>query len=931
MAGRRLLVGVQMIFAMSFLLFHRSCPAPASPTLPAGSLCIPLERDVLLDFKAGLTDPGNVLSSWRGADCCQWTGVVCSNRTTGGHVVTLQISGLYDSQAVGGEIRSSLLTLRHLKMLDLSLNDFGGQPIPEFIGALRSLTHLDLSYSDFSGQIPPHLGNLSNLLNLQLSNMADLYSPDLAWLSRLKKLQVLGMSEVDLSTAVDWVHALNMLPDLINVDLDSCGLRNSTIASPVHSNLTSLETLDLSFNPFNTSIGANNFILALTSLEELSLLSCGIHGPVHDALGNLTSLRKLSLQENLFVGKVPSTFKKLEKLQVFELSNNFISMDVIELLHLLPPDELLKLRFDNNKLTGSLPAWIGQFSSLTIIKLNHNELSGEIPIGIRELTNLRDLWLNSNNLHGTINEDHFTNLTTLQVLLISDNSLTVKVSHTWNTPFSLYSASFSSCILGPQFPAWLIQPTIETLDISNTSIHDIIPAEFWTSSYHATYLDLSRNRLVGMLPTFFQFAGLDVLDISSNQFSGPIPILPQNISYLDLSENNLSGPLHSHIGASMLEVLLLFSNSISGTIPCSLLQLPRLIFLDLSKNQLSGTLPNCPQGNKTSKITMLNLNSNSLSGAFPLFLQKCTKLQFLDLGYNKFSGSLPTWIGSKLPQLALLRLRSNMYSGDIPGQLTRMEWLQYLDIACNNISGSIPQSLGNLMAMTLTPSNTGGLSQIVNFAWPSLDMYFHAYTDSFVVDTKGQQLEYTTGITYMVFIDFSCNNLTGQIPQEIGMLVALKNLNLSWNGLSNMMPPSVGELSALESFDLSHNQLSGEIPTSLSALTSLTHLNLSYNNLTGTIPSGNQLRTLQDQASIYIGNVGLCGPPLTKSCLGIGITPLSQEEHEGMSDVVSFYLGMFIGFVVGLWIAFCGFLFMRRWRAGCFSFSDHIYDWFTCK
>jgi hypothetical protein len=132
----------------------------------------------------------------------------------------------------------------------------------------------------------------------------------------------------------------------------------------------------------------------------------------------------------------------------------------------------------------------------------------------------------------------------------------------------------------------------------------------------------------------------------------------------------------------------------------------------------------------------------------------------------------------------------------------------------------------------------------------------------------------------------------------------------------------------VESFDLSHNELSGEIPTSLADLKSLAHLNLSYNNLTGPIPSGNQLRVLDDQASIYIGNPNLCGPPVSRNCSGTEITQgTPKDQHEGMSDELSLYLGIGTGFVAALWIVFCGFLFKRNWRIRCFSFSDRVYDW----
>ncbi|CAM0953544.1 unnamed protein product [Alopecurus aequalis] len=759
-------------------------------------------------------------------------GVVCSKRT--GHIVALKINSSGESPTtmsigtVGGEIRSSLLTLRHLKHLDLSYNDFAGKSIPELIGALRSLTYLDLSYSNFGGRIPPHIGNLSNLQFLHLGGNMGSYSPDLTWVSRLRNLQYLNMSGVDLSAVVNWAHVISMLPNLTYLKLSSCGL-HSPMSTPIHSNLTSLESLNLGSNPFTTSIKDNFFVWDLPSLQFLDLRSCGIHGPIPNAVGNLTSLQYLSLGRN-YTGTVPLTLKKLKNLQELGLSKNFISMDITELLHQLPSDELQVLYLGNNNLTGSLPARLRHFSNLHIIALRKNKLSGEIPIGTWEHTNLRVLLLGSNNLHGTITDDHF----------------------------------------------------------------------------------------------LFGGMQLETLDISSNQLVGPIPTLPKNLSYLNLSGNNLSGALPSDIGAPMLQVLLIFNNSFSGTIPCSLLQLPNLTFLDLSRNLLNGTLPNCPQGCKTS--TMLNLNNNNLSGAFPLFIQRCRELQFLDLAYNKFSGSLPTWIDSKLPELTLLRLRSNLFSGGIPRQLTRMKGLQYLDIACNNIAGSIPQSLKNLTAMTVTPNNHSPLFQTVNFRIISLSVYMDAYRDSLLVDTKGQQLEYSRGIAYMLFIDFSCNNLTGMIPQEIGMLVALKSLNLSWNSLSDIIPQSISELRALESFDLSHNQLSGEIPAGLSALTSLTRLNLSYNNLTGTIPSGNQLRTLDDQESIYIGKLGLCGPPLSRNCSETVITSLAPEEDEGISNMVSFDLSMIIGFVVGHWIVFCGLLFKKKWRVACFSFLDDMYD-----
>ncbi|KAJ4768819.1 LRR receptor-like serine/threonine-protein kinase GSO1 [Rhynchospora pubera] len=193
------------------------------------------------------------------------------------------------------------------------------------------------------------------------------------------------------------------------------------------------------------------------------------------------------------------------------------------------------------------------------------------------------------------------------------------------------------------------------------------------------------------------------------------------------------------------------------------------------------------------------------------------------------------------------------------------------------------------------------------------------------VDTKGQLLDFEYNILYYKSLDLSHNNLVGNIPEEIGALVGLRNLNLSRNKLYGDIPRSVGKLQSLESLDLSNNDLSGSIPLSLSDLTFLNHLNLSYNNLSGRIPSGRQLQTLDDP-SIYEGNNGLCGFPLPIECSENKTT--SQyfiSEKESCHDV---YVGVIIGFAFGAWTVYGSLLFKKSWRVAYFVFVDNMYDRF---
>ena len=88
------------------------------------------------------------------------------------------------------------------------------------------------------------------------------------------------------------------------------------------------------------------------------------------------------------------------------------------------------------------------------------------------------------------------------------------------------------------------------------------------------------------------------------------------------------------------------------------------------------------------------------------------------------------------------------------------------------------------------------------------------------------------------------NDLSGEIPAELGSLSNLLGLGLSENDLSGEIPPELGSLSNLIELTLSRNQLSGEIPPELGSLSNLTELNLSENDLSlsGCVPS-----SLEDQ------------------------------------------------------------------------------------
>ncbi|CAI0544545.1 unnamed protein product [Linum tenue] len=75
-----------------------------------------------------------------------------------------------------------------------------------------------------------------------------------------------------------------------------------------------------------------------------------------------------------------------------------------------------------------------------------------------------------------------------------------------------------------------------------------------------------------------------------------------------------------------------------------------------------------------------------------------------------------------------------------------------------------------------------------------------------------------------------------EIPDEIGQLENLQELNLAGNRISGAIPDSIANLQNLNLIDLSRNQLVGGIPSSFGNFSSIASMDLSNNRLNGSIP-----------------------------------------------------------------------------------------------
>ena len=328
---------------------------------------------------------------------------------------------------------------------------------------------------------------------------------------------------------------------------------------------------------------------------------------------------------------------------------------------------------------------------------------------------------------------------------------------------------------------------------------------------------------------------------------------------LDLSENELSGTIPSELGSlTNLEVLKLSKNQLSGTIPPELGNLTNLAVLDLFENRLSGTIP--PELGNLINLEALALFKNNLRGTIPSDLAKLNKLRWLLLWGNQLNGSIPSELG-RLTNLKWLILADNRLSGMIPSELGNLTNLESLSLWGNQLSGTIPSELGNL-------TNLDSLSLV----------------DNELSGTVPPELENLSGLTQLYLAD---NRLGGCLPEiwrdiedsdldEIGLqfcsdrdvLVTLYEATDGDNWLENENWLSnrpieewygviVDDSGRVIGLYLSENELSGTTPPELGYLTKLEELDLAKNELRGTIPP--ELGNLSKLTLLYLYSNQLSG------------------------------------------------------------------------
>jgi hypothetical protein len=273
----------------------------------------------------------------------------------------------------------------------------------------------------------------------------------------------------------------------------------------------------------------------------LGLSQNQLSGPIHEFEGVSSRLKSIVLQGNELTGQIPRSLLVLPNLMHLNTAGNNLmgSVDLASSLWRL--ENLTSLYLSHNKLTvteeegsNSSSTCPSRFVGLGLANCNMTK----IPNLLMRLNHMADLDLSSNKLSGDI-----------------PNCI-------WN--YDLRSLNLShNMFTGTELNSSHVIPFISVLNV----------------------FDLSSNRLQGQIP--MPSSSASILDYSNNMFSSLLPNFTLYLSstlYLKLSNNNISGHLPHPICDSRMEILDLSFNNFSGPVPPCLMENGVLSILNLREN-----------------------------------------------------------------------------------------------------------------------------------------------------------------------------------------------------------------------------------------------------------------------------------------------------------------------------------------------------------
>ncbi|KAL4271637.1 hypothetical protein GQ457_13G024760 [Hibiscus cannabinus] len=333
-----------------------------------------------------------------------------------------------------------------------------------------------------------------------------------------------------------------------------------------------------------------------------------------------------------------------------------------------------------------------------------------------------------------------------------------------------------------------------------------------------------------------------------------------SLRYLSLANNHLEGSSDRNgfqwlSRLSNLETLDLSGNSLKNNIMLHMNGLSSLKTLSLGGNLLKGKLLHIQELNNLTKLKYLDLSGNkidSISNQDETHL-RLLNLEELDLSYNLFRNntfSFPKGLSS----LKSLKMCWNDLQGslDIKG-LENLTNLKELDVSGNRIESLESykglENLANLKELDLSENGIESLESYKDDATKRQQMIHleELYLDENLLYNSSTVFASLSGFPNLKSLSMRSNQLKGSLDmKDLDAVSNLRELYLTSNQLKDfVIQKGCCDLKKLEVLDLSGNAFEGMLPNYLGNLTSLRELDVSDNHFSGNLTPLSNLTSLE--------------------------------------------------------------------------------------
>ncbi|KAK9167518.1 hypothetical protein Scep_002709 [Stephania cephalantha] len=259
---------------------------------------------------------------------------------------------------------------------------------------------------------------------------------------------------------------------------------------------------------------------------------------------------------------------------------------------------------------------------------------------------------------------------------------------------------------------------------------------------------------------------------------------------------------------------------------------------------------------------------------------------FMSDGYTSAT-SAHEWLSAiasaKLHHLQVLTLSGCELGGSIGTSLLNLSSLSHLDLSYNDIT-DFPQQmfhLPNLKVLDLSHNFnlTGSFPEFPPGS--ALQQLFLAYTNY-----TGRIPDSIGNLKQLTDLEVGHCGFFGPLPHSLGDLEQLAVLDLSWNNFEGEVPSSFSNFSRLEELDMSFNGFVGPLPSLKASCMTIARIDLSFNEFSGPIPSSYANNDLPNLTYLHLSNNQLNGtiPPSLFTLPSLQEMYLDQNKFIGILD-----------------------------------------------